>query len=80
MTEKRGVPRLRLPDFSRPNRYEHRRPRRPSRLARRLTPPPIRPGTPDMRWFVYIGIALAVVVAVLAIPYLIAYVVEVMST
>ena len=78
MTEKRGG--LRLPDMSRPNRYEHRRPRRPSRLPRRLTPPPIRPGTPDMRWFLYIGIGLAIVVAVLAIPYLIAYVVEVIST
>jgi hypothetical protein len=76
VTEKRGVPRLRLPDLSRPNRYVHRRPRRPSRLPRRLTPPPLRQGTPDMRWFLYIGIALAVVVAVLAIPYLMAYVLE----
>lgn len=78
MTEKRGG--LRLPDMSRPNRYEHRRPRRPSRLPRRLTPPPIRAGAPDMRWFLYIGIGLAIVVAVLAIPYLIAYVVELLAT
>ncbi|HEX2222121.1 MAG TPA: hypothetical protein VHK06_06310 [Candidatus Limnocylindria bacterium] len=79
MTEKRGLPRLRLPDPSRPNRYEHRRPRRPSRLAKRLTPPPIRPGTPDMRWFLYVGIALAVLIVVLSIPYLIAYVVDVLA-
>lgn len=74
------MPDLRLPDLSRPNRYVHRRPRRPSHLPRRLNPPPERSGPPDLRLFIYAGIVLAVIVVVLAIPYAIAYLVELLST
>jgi len=73
------VPVLRLPDLSRPNRYRHSRPRRPPHLPRRLQPPPDRPGPPDLRLFIYAGIVLAVIVIVLAIPYAIGYLVELLS-
>lgn len=69
--------RFKLPDLSHPQRYEHRRPRRPSHLPRRLSPPPERPAPPDLTLFLYAGIALAVVLAILAIPYLIGYLFEV---
>ncbi len=68
---------LKLPDASRPNRYEHQRPRRPSHLAKRLTPPPERGEPPDLTLFLYAGIVLAIIVVILAIPYLVAYVFEV---
>ena len=55
--------------------YHHERPRRPARLPRRLEPPPERQ-TVDISWMVYIGIGLALVFALLAVPYLIAYIVE----
>lgn len=70
--------RLRLPDVSQPNRYVHRRPRRPSRLPRRLTPPPTRPGPPDLSLFLYAGLALVIVLVILAIPYAIGYLFEVL--
>ncbi len=60
-------------------KYEHQPPHRPSRLPRRLTPPPERKAAPDLTWFAYIGLALAVIVVVLVVPYLISYIVEVMS-
>jgi hypothetical protein len=60
--------------------YEHRRPRRPARLAKRLTPPPARAQPPDLTLFLYAGIVLAVILAVLAIPYVIGYLVDVISS
>lgn len=61
-------------------RHEHERPHRPSRLSKRLTPPPERGRPPDLTWFAYIGLVLALVVVVLLVPYLIAYVVELLSS
>ena len=69
--------RLKLPDLSQPNKYEHRRPHRPSHLPKRLTPPPARDEPPDLTLFLYAGIVLAIVLAVLAIPYLIGYFFEI---
>jgi hypothetical protein len=72
------MPPLRLPS-ARPTKYEHAKPHRPSHLARRLNPPPLRPGPPDLTWFAYIGLALAVVVVILVVPYLISYVVSIVT-
>ncbi len=69
--------RFRLPDMSQPNKYVHRRPRRPPHLARRLTPPPERPGPPDLSLFLYAGLVLALILVVVAIPYVVAYLFEV---
>jgi hypothetical protein len=69
--------RLKLPDLSQPHRYEHRTPRRPSHLPKRLTPPPERGEPPDLTLFLYAGIVLAVILAILAIPYIIGYLFEV---
>ncbi|MGI8657355.1 MAG: hypothetical protein ACR2K4_01115 [Candidatus Limnocylindria bacterium] len=69
--------RFKLPDLSQPQPYEHRRPRRPSHLPRRLTPPPERAGPPDLSLFLYAGIVLLVILAILAIPYVIGYLFEV---
>jgi hypothetical protein len=66
-----------LPDLSQPNKYEHRRPKRPSHLAKRLTPPPKRSAPPDLTLFLYAGVVLLVILAVLAIPYLIGYLFEI---
>ena len=55
--------------------YHHEPPRRPPRLPRRLEPPPER-HTVDISWMVYIGIALALILAIVAIPYVIAYIIE----
>ena len=71
---------VRLPDLSRPKRYEHQKPHRPSHLARRLQPPPDRQAPPDLSLFLYAGIVLAVILLVVAIPYAIAYLVDVIST
>ncbi len=70
-------PRFKLPDLSQPHKYEHRRPRRPSHLPKRLTPPPERAEPPDLSLFLYAGMVLALIVVILAIPYLIAYMFEV---
>ena len=70
-------PRIRLPDLSQPHPYEHRRPRRPSHLPRRLTPPPKRDEPPDLSLFLYAGLVLAIILVVLAIPYVIGYLFEV---
>lgn len=69
--------RFRLPDLSEPHPYEHRKPHRPSHLAKRLTPPPARSEPPDLTLFLYAGIVLAVVLAIVAIPYVIGYLFEV---
>jgi len=69
--------RFRLPDLSHPKPYEHRRPQRPSHLPKRLTPPPKRDDPPDLTLFLYAGIVLAVILAILAIPYVIGYLFEV---
>lgn len=69
--------RFRMPDLSTRHRYEHQRPKRPSHLPKRLTPPPAREGPPDLTLFLYAGIVLAVILAILAIPYLIGYLLEV---
>ena len=69
--------RFKLPDLSQPQRYEHRRPRRPSHLPKRLTPPPERGDPPDLTLFLYAGIVLAVILVIVAIPYVIGYLFEV---
>ena len=61
-------PNIKLPDLSAPHKYEHRRPRRPSHLPKRLTPPPDRAGPPDLSLFLYAGIVIAIVLVILAIP------------
>jgi hypothetical protein len=61
-------PSIKLPDLSEPRKYEHRRPRRPSRLPKRLTPPPERGAPPDLTLFLYAGVVIAIVLIILAIP------------
>jgi hypothetical protein len=61
-----------------PGKYEHRPPKRPSRLARRLTPPPNRQEPPDLTLFLYAGLVLGIILVVLAIPYIIGYLFEVL--
>jgi len=56
--------------------YQHRPPRRPLRLPFRLTPPPERPAPPNLRWFLYAGLALTALLAALAIPYLVSYLLQ----
>jgi len=62
-----------------PHSYEHQRPRRPSHLARRTTPPPARPAPPNLRYLLYVGLALAAVVAALAVPYIIGYLLQLVT-
>ena len=69
----RSVPELR------PHPYQHQRPRRPRDLPRRTAPPPERHAPPDLRLLVYVGIALAAVLAALATPYLVAYLLEALN-
>jgi hypothetical protein len=66
-----------MPDLK-PHPYEHHRPRRPRYLPRRLKPPPDRPEPPDLSWLLYVGIGLAAILAVLAAPYLVSYLVDVL--
>jgi hypothetical protein len=61
-----------------PKKYEHQRPKRPSRLARRLTPPPDRQEPPDLTLFLYAGAALGVILIVVALPYVVGYLFEVL--
>jgi hypothetical protein len=70
--------RFRLPDVSQPNKYVHRRPKRPSHLPRRLTPPPERQEPPDLSLFLYAGLAIGLILVVVAIPYVIGYLFEVL--
>lgn len=67
-----------MPD-TRPHPYEHRPPRRPSHLARRTTPPPERPAPPNLRYLLYVGLALTAVVVALAVPYIIGYLIQVVT-
>jgi hypothetical protein len=55
--------------------YEHQLPRRPANLPRRTDPPPERTAAPDMRMWVFAGLVLAAIIAFVAIPYLIQYLV-----
>ncbi|HEX6139449.1 MAG TPA: hypothetical protein VF013_03180 [Candidatus Limnocylindria bacterium] len=59
-----------------PHPYEHRKPRRPRYLPRRTQPPPERQAPPDLRYLLYVGIGLAAVMAALALPYLVSYVIQ----
>lgn len=67
-----------MPDLN-PHPYEHRRPRRPLRLPRRTKPPPERVAPPDLTWLMYIGIALAAVLAALAAPYLVGFLISLIT-
>ena len=62
-----------MPDAPYP--YEHEAPHRPSHLSRRTTPPPERPSPPNLRYLIYVGVALLAVLAALAVPYVIGYLV-----
>jgi hypothetical protein len=53
--------------------------RRPANLPRRTQPPPQRQSPPDLRYLIYVGIALAAVLAALFTPYLIAYLLQAMN-
>lgn len=72
------MPEIKLPDLSEPHRYEHRRPKRPSHLAKRLTPPTRRAEVPDLSLFLYAGLVLAIIVVIVAIPYIVGYLFEVL--
>jgi hypothetical protein len=66
------MPELKAPELK-PNVYEHHPPRRPIHLQRRLTPPPEHPAPPNLKIFAWVGLALGIVLLVLALPYLISY-------
>jgi len=55
--------------------YEHQLPRRPARLPKRTEPPPERSRTPDLTLFLFAGLVLVAIVAFVAIPYVVAYLV-----
>jgi hypothetical protein len=67
-----------MPD-THPHPYEHQPPRRPSHLARRTTPPPERPAPPNLRYLGYVGLALTAVVVALAVPYIIGYLIQLVT-
>jgi len=68
-----------MPD-THPHPYVHRPPRRPLRLPRRMTPPPERPAPPNLRYLAYVGLALTAVIVALAVPYIIGYLVELVTS
>lgn len=68
---------IKMPDLSKPHKYEHQRPHRPSHLPKRLTPPPERSGPPDLSLFLYAGLVLLIIMVILAIPYAIGFLFEV---
>jgi hypothetical protein len=55
--------------------YVHVVPRRPPCLPRRTDPPPERAGAPDLRVLLFIGLVMVGILAFVAIPYLVQYVV-----
>jgi len=69
--------RFRVPDVSQPHKYVHRKPRRPAHLPRRLTPPPERAQPPDLSLFLYAGLVLALILVIVAVPYVVGYLFEV---
>jgi hypothetical protein len=71
-------PTLKLPDLSGPRKYVHRRPRRPPRLPKRLTPPPERSEPPDLSLFLYAGLVIAAILVILAIPGVIRLLIEIL--
>jgi hypothetical protein len=60
--------------------YEHQPPKRPSHLPRRTEPPPERADPPDLSLFLYIGVVLVGILAFIAIPYLMSFVVHWLTT
>jgi len=62
-----------------PHPYEHRPPHRPLHLAHRSTPPPERPAPPNLRFLAYVGLALAAVVVALSMPYVIGYLLQLVT-
>ena len=62
-----------------PHPYQHKRPRRPLNLARRTKPPPDRVQPPNLTPLLVVGAALGAIMAVLAAPYLIGYLIQVVS-
>lgn len=62
-----------------PHPYEHHKPRRPLRLPRRTTPPPERPAPPNLRILLIVGLVLAAIFAALAVPYVIGYLLQLVS-
>ena len=71
--------RLKLEELRELQKYEHQPPRRPSHLPRRLTPPPQRSEPPDLSLFLYAGMVLGIVLVILAIPYVIGYLFQVVT-
>lgn len=74
------MPLRRLAQRLRERPYRHERPHRPSRLPRRLTPPPERKPPPDLTLFLYAGLALVTVLLIVAIPYVVRLVIELLAT
>ncbi len=68
---------IKLPDVSKPHKYEHQPPHRPSHMPKRLTPPPERSEPPDLSLFLYAGLVLLLILVLLAIPYAIGYLLSV---
>ena len=67
-----------MPELRR-HTYQPQRPRRPRDLARRTQPPPERHAPPDLRYLFYAGMVLAAVLAALAIPYVVVYLLQVIN-
>ena len=67
-----------MPD-THPHPYEHQPPHRPSRLPRRMTPPPERAAPPNLRYLAYVGLALTALLVALAAPYVIGYLIQVIT-
>lgn len=59
--------------------YQHQPPRRPAHLPRRTTPPPEHPAPPSMRLLAWVGLALTAVLVALAVPYLLGYLIQLVT-